>query len=145
MGRMPAPSIWGPRLWKILHSLSTRTATKTTTDAIRELKGLLQTLELIVPCVECKKHIHSYNKINKLPSSLSVASDWVCSFHNAVNERLGKPIFLEKPGNQETVNQILSDWSDYKKCIKDSVLIGHVKGVDLLAWERRLRLFLSFT
>jgi hypothetical protein len=150
MDRMPAPAVWGPRLWKILHCLFVRNVSPSSSDIIksdayRELKGLLQTLELVVPCLECKKHIHYYIKNYSYPSSLSVASDWLQTFHNSVNARLGKPVHPPISLPPATNHQILSDWSDYKNCIKESVLQGNVKGSDLSAWERRMRLFISLT
>lgn len=58
------------------------------------MRAFITALSDLYPCVTCGRHFRAYLASHPLPSPLSRASltDWLCQSHNAVNERLGKPL-----------------------------------------------------
>ena len=79
------PSIWGPQLWSVLHSLPE------SAKSLEKLKNCLQ--NLCLPCQACQSHYDEY--LSENPASLigtrTEAFDWIFNLHNEVNTRLGKP------------------------------------------------------
>ncbi len=147
---MPVPSVWGPILWPILHWMSVRAGlglclAKCRADEKRELAWLFTHLESIVPCVECKKHIEDYRKVNPLPAALAETKGyelWVWTFHEAVNRRLGKAAGpnLEEAREKWRNLKGLHEYGRYMKLLDESVLKGSVQGQALREWQRHLLL-----
>lgn len=142
---MPVPSVWGPVLWPILHWLSVRAGqgkslVKCRADEKREIGWLFTHLETIVPCVECKKHIEDYRKANPLPLEARDFEAWVWTFHEAVNQRLGKGAgpSLEEAREKWRNIQGIQEYSRYIKVLGESVLKGSVQGQALREWQRHL-------
>lgn len=82
---------WGRKYWKFLHLRAIRwrggfpSAAKLEREFLRELFGNL-------PCEVCQGHALNYLSTNPLDfSSRENYHLWMFNFHNAVNERLGKP------------------------------------------------------
>jgi hypothetical protein len=105
---MPLPSVWGPIAWKLLHSIGNRCG-KTKyliKDELRESIWILSHIEYIIPCMECRNHIQSHRKKHPLPNDSSLFGAWLWTFHEAVNERLGKPEgppFTQDLGKKDSV------------------------------------------
>lgn len=144
---MPVPGIWGPKLWDVLHSIGARggrSVEKLQGDELRELKWLLEHLETIVPCAECRDHIVNYRKQNGIIGIASEIGVWVWKFHNAVNERLGKPVrSIESIETGQSVD-VLEGWRVYQSVLKESMFKGSVRGEAIKDWNRHLRLWLGF-
>ena len=91
----PAPkSVWGPRGWRWLHNLAISFPRRPTT--VDRHVAARRVYEFIgrLPCQECRKHSSAY--LDSYPPDLTDTHTfqvWVWSFHNAVNRRLGKPLF----------------------------------------------------
>lgn len=94
--------IWGPKAWGFLHAVTFRYPEENASKQKRvSAYQLLVSLEQLLPCERCRKHFVAYMKdpstgINgtlsrHLQNRLSFAT-WVVNLHNAVNERLGKPV-----------------------------------------------------
>ncbi|RVD81039.1 uncharacterized protein DFL_008917 [Arthrobotrys flagrans] len=84
----------GRASWKLLHTMLARFPEKPTTDEREALKSYLYLFGRLYPCGECATHFRLL--LQKYPpqtSSRDAASQWGCVVHNAVNERLRKPIF----------------------------------------------------
>lgn len=140
---MAIPSVWGPVLWSILHSLACRAGKGTSLikckeDELRELVWLFTHLESIVSCVECKKHIEEYRKANSLPSVATGFEDWLWTFHEAVNQRLGKPPGPPKESVRMQGVDCTKAFGLYKEIVKDSMLTGTLKGYEMREWRRHL-------
>ena len=83
-------SLWGPSLWRILH-----TGAQYTTSVHQRLTWirLLDVMKGALPCAECSAHYNAWITANpvSLPSSgaeLQVAiSSWLLALHNDVNRR----------------------------------------------------------
>lgn len=143
---MPLPAIWGPHAWKLLHSIGARAGTcknsKLQRDELRESLWLLIHLEYIIPCPECRSHIIEYRKREGLPE-VSNYGAWLWTFHEAVNERLGKPEgppFTHELGKSDSPLQL---WKTYQEVIKDSYLNGNLLSKDVKEWGRHLKLWMA--
>jgi hypothetical protein len=143
---MPLPAVWGPQAWKLLHSIGARAGTcknpKLCIDEAREILWLLTHLEYIIPCPECRTHLIEYRKKNGIPEPQNIGA-WIWTFHEAVNERLGKPEgppFTHSLGKDSSPTEL---WKNYQELIKDSYLHGHLLSKDVKEWGRHLRLWLA--
>lgn len=143
---MPVPGIWGPRLWKVLHRIgyiSKYPIDSLRKDANRELYWLIQHLETIVPCPECRQHIESYRKA--YPIEESEVGKWLWEFHEAVNERLGKPKGPEYSDILGNGKERLSTlWREYSSSVFESVQMGNLPGKNISEFARHLFLWKSF-
>jgi len=123
---MPVPGVWGPIVWNILHQLSIQQEIpqQFQKDKILQYKWLIEHIESIIPCEECRKHVQQYRRSH--PTYMNNPKEWMWEFHNAVNQRLGKEPFpfesLEKKGS------IRDFWKPYPYLLQESLLIGHLRG-----------------
>lgn len=143
---MPLPAVWGPHAWKLLHSIGARAGScknpKLQRDEVRECLWLLSHLEYIIPCPECRSHLIEYRKKQGLPE-VSNYGAWLWTFHEAVNERLGKPEgppFTHELGKDSSPTQL---WKTYQDIIKDSYLNGNLLSKDVKEWGRHLKLWIA--
>jgi len=74
----------GRSTWKLLHDIVDNVDYERN-DAFVSLMG---SLSEIYPCEECREHIGEY--LRSTPADMT--HEWLCHFHNDVNERLGKKI-----------------------------------------------------
>ncbi|KAK6509108.1 hypothetical protein TWF481_003871 [Arthrobotrys musiformis] len=84
----------GRASWKLLHTMLARFPENPSVDEREALKSYLYLFGRLYPCGECATHFRLL--LQKYPpqtSSRDAASQWGCVVHNAVNERLRKPIF----------------------------------------------------
>lgn len=144
---MPLPAVWGPIAWKLLHGMGARAGKPTIQlqrkDEQRYIVWLINHIEYIIPCNECRAHLQSYRKQEPVPEESSMIGAWLWTFHEAVNERLGKPEgppFTVELG--KSVN-ILQTWKEYQACVKESFLLGHLRLEDVKEWARILMLWRS--
>jgi hypothetical protein len=143
---MPVPAIWGPKLWTLLHAIGARAGKNSKAlriDEARELKWLLEHLETIVPCPECRQHIQIYRQTFGLPVNTYDTGIWLSTFHNSVNTRLGK---AEMPFTDDLGRNtnILDAWNLYQAVLKESMFRGAVQGKALADWNRHLRMWMGF-
>ena len=144
---MPVPSIWGPKLWAVLHAIGARAGKNSKAlriDEAREIKWLLEHLETIVPCPECRQHIQKYRGTAGLPGETYNTGEWLWKFHNAVNGRLEKTEIPFDTALGASTN-ILQAWADYQTVLKESMFRGTVQGKALADWNRHLRMWMGFS
>lgn len=72
----------GRSTWFLLHEL-------VRSDPRPEFDQFMWSLSELYPCEICRSHISEY--LAEHPPEMS--EYWMCDFHNAVNVRLGKPVF----------------------------------------------------
>lgn len=85
---------WGRRCWDYLHLRAIRWHQRATPEQVRDEHLALRRIFQNLPCEECSQHaLRHYWEITPDIRSNSTYHLWVFSFHNAVNERLRKPIF----------------------------------------------------
>ena len=114
-------------------------------DAKREVDWLLAHLETIVPCVECRLHIEEYRRAG-LPATLDDVARWVWTFHEAVNQRLGKlglP-FSDDLGAIERGESLKNLWLNYTTEIFQAVQMGQLPGIGIKTFKQHLFLWKGF-
>lgn len=87
--------LWGPSLWKLLHSSAERIHSKALQKLPQEesriWSQLLYSLRFSLPCPQCKKHYQGF--LNAYPLSSYSKEDvrlWLYRLHQDVNQRLGR-------------------------------------------------------
>jgi hypothetical protein len=137
---MPLPAVWGPLAWSLLHSIGTRAGQNVTkklqVDENREALWLLQHLECIIPCPECRQHIKMYRKKHGLPPNSNGVGIWIWNLHEAVNQRLGKP--PGPPFSSVKGDGIWKQWLAYMNCVQESFQVGHLHQIEVKEWKRHL-------
>lgn len=92
---MTTKEIWGPPLWRLLHSLAERLGRQTilllATDEKRAWTNLLKVIGQVMPCLACRNHYREWiarNPLEKFLRSNAIQEDarrWVWALHNEVN------------------------------------------------------------
>lgn len=95
--------VWGPAYWVYLHTSATQyPKVPDRSDRLNMNEHIKQWLNFI-PCEDpCQIHAKQFVKQN--PPALDSRNsllEWTCALHNAVNERLGKPIMRCVLANEE--------------------------------------------
>ncbi|KAL1408305.1 hypothetical protein Q8F55_005111 [Vanrija albida] len=94
LGNETAKAELGRAAWRVLHLMTLRFPDKPTADDRETLKNYFHLFARLYPCGECAAHFQKMLKeYPPQTSSRKSASLWLCSLHNKVNERLGKPEF----------------------------------------------------
>jgi hypothetical protein len=97
--------VWGPILWKCIHSIPLKARTEYNfcpIDVSIALKAFITCIALLVPCPYCRKHAWEYYSTHSIDEWLDTpkhAFEWTVLFHNNVNEiaQIRKnPITLEQ-------------------------------------------------
>lgn len=86
-GLPPTSVIWGPVLWESIHTLSLYDVSE---NVLKDDWGpLLDLLIAELPCGECATHLREWVAEHPFDGDAM----WFVELHNAVNRRLGKPIW----------------------------------------------------
>lgn len=109
--RIIDPAIWGPPLWRILHSLAEVAETNTAWAA------LLNALRTALPCPDCSSHYNAWIDSHTVGSGVSIKA-WLLALHNDVNRRKG-----------------VAEWTPEML----TAATGRVRRMDLEAQLRRIR------
>ena len=93
-----SPTVWGPRLWRLLHGLADVSDRR---DIYPLWNTFLKYTAIVIPCQKCQTHMVEYwSHHTFLPKGwMSMTGSQVREsirtklnlFHNSVNLRLGKP------------------------------------------------------
>lgn len=91
----PQNHIWGPELWRILHSSAERIGSQVLKRLPEEEKriwaGLLSSLRFSLPCPLCKKHYTQFSSTHPLLSmDRSTIRAWLYDLHQDANQHTGK-------------------------------------------------------
>lgn len=115
-------------------------------DAKRQVDWMLAHLETIVPCAECRLHIEEYRRAG-LPASLDDVARWVWTFHEAVNQRLGKSSFpfSDELGAIERGESLKNLWLNYTTEIFQAVQMGQLPGIGIKVFKQHLFLWKGFS
>ncbi len=94
---------WGPRFWKILHTLAETSGRQAqvilNNDEADAWIQLLKLQQFVMPCALCKEHYSQWrtgHSLVKLKSLIGLERrtflrEWLCGCHNRVNKLNGKP------------------------------------------------------
>ena len=140
-------SVWGPLLWKLLHSLSIKRTVIADENQLQLLKNkwkfIFDTLWQVVPCEECRNHVIEYMRETRQPDWKTIVTeaqlsdiliDWFYTFHSAVNTRLGKPVF-PKAALVETYSAI-DVRALFKEHVRIMVAFVYASDVRILIWNQ---------
>jgi hypothetical protein len=95
-------TVWGPILWKVLHTLAEFCVDTTLWN------DLISRLTIDIPCVVCRSHFAAYIQDHPLgPTDTVNLINWFFTLHNDVNQRTGKLVITSIP-SFDTVRQELS-------------------------------------
>jgi hypothetical protein len=99
----PDSKEWGPLLWQVLHGLAEKIGALVVPlyapDELKLWPQLLQTIELVLPCEECRKHCKEWVHEHPLTPMKTLTNaglkiwikTWLWTFHSDVDCRLDKP------------------------------------------------------
>ena len=140
-----SPSIWGAKLWDVLHAIGSKTGRsphRLRADELRSLRWLVDHLETIVPCQECRTHIEEYRRQHPPPPfSPADYNEWFWEFHEAVNHRLGKVgiPFSEvvSSSSSDSRRDVIGAWKEFLAVVK-------LPSVAVKAFDRQIRLWIGF-
>ena len=86
----------GRSSWQLLHRLAASFDKAPTLARRAEVAAFFQGLSVLYPCPECAAHFRELllaHPIEEHTRDNRALSLWLCSVHNKVNEKLGKPLF----------------------------------------------------
>jgi len=111
-------------------------------DVTREYIWLIQHMETIIPCKECRDHVKAFKKEVPPPAEPDEGA-WFWALHESVNTRLGKPavVYSVDIGSGVSVKEL---WKVYKDTLRDSLISGSVNGVALKEYGRHIGLWAGF-
>ena len=90
------PDSWelGNHTWTFLHSMAAKYPNNPTEPQKQDMSTFISLFSRFYPCEPCAEDFQEYIKEKKPKvDSKESLSLWFCDAHNAVNEKLGKPIF----------------------------------------------------
>ena len=136
-----SPSVWGSKLWEVLHAIGSRSGrspAKLQRDELRELQWIVDNLETIIPCKECRTHVEEYRKLTPPPEIWASDYDsWFWNFHEAVNTRLGKVGVSFEEYKLQNKQKVIESWKEFARVVK-------IPATPLKGFERHLRLWMGF-
>ena len=138
--------MWGPIAWKLFHGMGARAgrgSEKLRRDEEREILWLIKNMESIIPCEECRRHIGAYKKEN-IPKNSGEVGEWIWTFHEEVNRRLGKPAgpaFTKSLGEKTDIRET---WREYNEILKKELLLGNCRSELVSGWGRHFKLWSTF-
>lgn len=92
---MPAPSVWGPPTWTLLHTMAEKIHEEDFNKLMPQMFILIKRICAYLPCPDCSQHATQF--LAKLkPEQMASKIDFkntLYLFHNMVNARKKKPLF----------------------------------------------------
>jgi hypothetical protein len=89
------PNVWGKHLWYSLHYIALGYPTGPSNKDKESYRTFFTSLCKVIPCEHCCEHYSQYLVDHPISASLGSRLElfeWTWRCHNAVNERLGKPV-----------------------------------------------------
>ena len=98
---MANPSEWGPLLWKIIHTISTKLGNQTNkllqSDEINYYNNFTKNIGIVLPCKVCRKHYYDYalkhKKTVEYYELREYSINYYMNLHNEINQEKNKTIF----------------------------------------------------
>jgi hypothetical protein len=92
---MPAPEIWGPPTWTLLHTLAEKIHEDDFNKLMPQMFGLIKRICSYLPCPECSQHATRFLaklKPEQIATKLELKNT-LYLFHNMVNAKKKKHLF----------------------------------------------------
>ena len=138
----PQTRIWGPALWRLLHSLAEKSEMYNTkiqqADELRLWFNLLTSFKFFLPCPVCKKHYNEYLQIK--PIELLLTSyiglkqrlrEWLYNLHSRVNAQNSKYVTIAI----EDLPTLYGNYTNYNEDLR--IVNEQVRKGMLLHWVIR--------
>lgn len=91
---------WGPVFWTMFHLTAEGYSDNPTETNKAHMKNFIRAIPTLIPCDECRPHasyfINKRGLIEWAAASRPNLRRFFFTFHNSVNEALGKPIFTDQ-------------------------------------------------
>jgi len=88
------PDVWGPILWRFLHSYSLNYPVSPTPLDKYKASQYYAGIPRFIPCPTCSHHFQQLLEATPpVTDSRAALAEWVYDAHNTVNSRIGKPHF----------------------------------------------------
>jgi len=92
-----SPDVWGPMLWRILHSYSLNYPVRPTESDKARAVAYYQAIPTYISCSTCAAHFAQLVSENSpVTDSRASLAEWMFDIHNLVNARIGKPQFTQE-------------------------------------------------
>lgn len=92
--RPPTTEELGRSGWTILHSIASNYPHRPSKSQQDNMVSFLRHFASFYPCQACSQHMSNYLKVHHpATGSKQQIQQWLCQFHNSVNQRLNKDIF----------------------------------------------------
>jgi hypothetical protein len=138
----PQTRIWGPALWRLLHSLAEMSEMYNTkiqqADELRLWFNLLTSLKFFLPCPVCKKHYNEYLQMSPieilLTSHVGLKSrlrEWLYNLHSRVNAQNSKYVTIAI----EDLPALYGNYTNYNEDLR--IVNEQVRKGMLLHWVIR--------
>lgn len=76
----------GTSTWRLLHAMVEHVEATPANE--QRFQSLIRSLEHLYPCEECRDNLKGMDL-----DEIKMTEQWMCEFHNRVNEHLGKPLY----------------------------------------------------
>ena len=106
------PSVWGPKLWFSLHTITLNYPKKPTYKDKKIYNNFFVSLQHIIPCSSCAQNFGKHLEKYPISENLSCRKDlvlWLIKVHNAVNKQLGKQILKSSIALKKISDQYKKD------------------------------------
>lgn len=112
------PTIWGPKAWFFLESITMAYPTNPTDEDKKNTKLFFYTLQFVIPCEKCRNNYNKHLKIYPLSKEVLENRDnlfkWIVNMHNSVDP-------LKKRTYNETYKYYLNKYSGSEYSIDKKV------------------------
>ena len=85
------PTIWGPKAWFFLETITMAYPTNPSEDDKKNTKSFFYTLQFVIPCEKCRNNYNKHLKINPLSDEVLSNRDnlfkWIVDMHNLVDPK----------------------------------------------------------
>ena len=90
--------VWGPPLWRTMHSLAERLGKQTNTTMVNDEKrawvNFLKSVDTVIPCPKCRHHYKVWSHRNKIDNFITCpygkfreeARKWLWALHTEIND-----------------------------------------------------------
>lgn len=82
--------------WTLMHTQAMTFPERRDAAATEAWKAFMRSLQHLFPCAQCRVHIGAYLRAHPFPRGAvdrTYVTQYLFDMHNAVNARLGKPLF----------------------------------------------------
>ena len=83
------PTVWGPKLWFVIHTVALNFPDNPTYEIIRQHEDFFNNLKYIIPCDKCRLHYTQRldkNPVTKYLKDSNTLFKYTIDLHNEVNK-----------------------------------------------------------